>query len=495
MPTISNRDLAILAGILVLAAVLRIVGLDAPLWFDEIVTLTESVRAPFGELVTRYSTNNHMLYSLEAKAVIALLGEHAWTLRLPAMLFGVASIAAIWWLARPIVGTVQAHVTAGLLAVSYHHIWFSQNARGYTELLFLSILGTILFLDGLRRPSWGRWCGFGLALALAAYTHLTGAFFFAALGLVYLGVLVRRHLWRPAGAAPAGLGEIVAGELKPVAGFALGGLLTLLLYAPLFPDVVSAVGEVSQTSAVDAMKEYQNPLWTLVEAVRTLTGPGALMALIGAGALVLTGLGIAVTARREPLFGWIVVASIALTAVMLSLLSMRIWPRFFFVDIGFIMMLIVAGVAAVCGFLAEKARALVRLPVGAGSLFALACLAMVALSGLLAARNYEAPKQDLEGAYRLVESERAPGDRIYAVGVGRTPFVTYYRAGWGDLATRGELEASLAAPGRTYVIVAFPQRARRAQSEVMGAVEAELETARLFPGTLGDGNVLVFRSR
>src|SRR5262245_50050613 len=83
--------------------------LGTGLWFDEIITLVDFVRLPTAELVRTFSSfNNHVLYSLEAQAAIALFGETAWALRLPAMLFGVAGVAALWWFGRQIVSVSEA---------------------------------------------------------------------------------------------------------------------------------------------------------------------------------------------------------------------------------------------------------------------------------------------------------------------------------------------------------------------------------------------------
>ncbi|MBK6721062.1 MAG: glycosyltransferase family 39 protein [Sphingomonadales bacterium] len=110
------------------AAAVRIVALNAGLWYDEIFTLTQYVRAPLGQLLTDFSSlNNHMFYSLQAKAAVALLGESAWVLRLPAMLFGLASLVLVWVIGRGPAGRSAALFAALLLAISYHHVWFSQK--------------------------------------------------------------------------------------------------------------------------------------------------------------------------------------------------------------------------------------------------------------------------------------------------------------------------------------------------------------------------------
>ena len=165
-----------LAAILLLALIARIIGLNAGLWYDEIFTLTHYVRAPLGQVLSDFSSlNNHMFYSLQAKAAVPMLGESAWTLRLPAMLFGLASLAALWAIARGPSGRLPTLFALLLLAISYHHVWFSQNARGYTGLLFWTSLATLFLIEGLKRPDWRICTGYGLSVA--AFVGLFFLFF------------------------------------------------------------------------------------------------------------------------------------------------------------------------------------------------------------------------------------------------------------------------------------------------------------------------------
>ena len=148
--TMRRSDWLWLGGILGLAAVLRAINLDAGLWYDEIVTLVESVRLPTSELVTSYkSFNSHILFSLEAQACIALLGESAWSLRLPASVpFLFASLRV--GVAASLVGTVVAELTqsadggfgARLLAGSY----YGQTIQIWATLFIAAALAAILVI-------------------------------------------------------------------------------------------------------------------------------------------------------------------------------------------------------------------------------------------------------------------------------------------------------------------------------------------------------------
>jgi mannosyltransferase len=450
--------------------------LNAPLWYDEILTVETHLRLPWSGMVTDYSMNHHYFHDLFAKASMDVFGDSTWAVRLPAMLFGLGAIAAMWVLARDIAGPGPAHVTALLLAVSYHHIWFSQNARGYTALALFSTLAMVLFLRGMRNPRIATWAGFGLCMAAAIFTHLTGAFFFVALGVVWIGVLIARR-----GHAPAG------SVRYPVIGGAIGVAVTCLVYLPLISGVLATIGDVATTSSVDVMQEYQNPLWTMVEAIRTgVGGTAVLMTAVGVAVVGLIALGSAVAQRTEPLFPLSVALSIAVTVAILMALGMRIWPRFFFVDIGFLMLLVVLGVRRISGIISQALES--RL---GGAVYPAAVVSMVAISCVLAARNYTTPKQDLAGAFALVESQRKPADRIYAVGYASTAFTSYFKADWIPLFDEAEYAAAMATPGPVTLVVAFPGRAFRRIPAMDADRMSVLHEVRWFPGTLGDGGVVV----
>lgn len=479
--TSSRNEYLWLAAILALALILRVVGLNQPLWYDEIVTIDNHLRLPWGALMQDYSMNYHYLFNLQSKAFMGLFGDMPWVIRLPAVVFGVGAIAAMWWLARDIAGRFAAHITALLLAISYHHIWFSQNARGYTELAFWATLGTVLFLRGLARPRPAIWVGYGVVLALAVFTHLTGAFMFVAHGVVWLGFLITNGLRHRLDRAQISL---------PMLGYVIGGVITLMLYAPVMPSLLAVVGAVSETSSIDVMQEYQNPVWTVLEGVRTaIGGAGPLVAVIALGVIGLALAGGFVTQRTSPMFGPIVITHIGLSLILLTTLGMRIWPRFFFIDIGFLMLLIVLGVRAVCTGLA-KLPMLQKIRV---DLFAVASVAMVLVSAAMAARNYSAPKQDMAGAVAYVTDQRGGDERVIAIGHAGPVFNGHFGTDWQVVMDPKDYQTAMAIPGALMVVIAFPGRSFRAIPQMDIDTETTLALVQKFSGTLGDGNILIFR--
>jgi mannosyltransferase len=491
---IRPADYAVLALILLVAAVLRVLKLDSPLWYDEILTLVDTLRLPFEELLTGFtSLNNHLFYSIQAKATIGLFGESNWSLRLPAAVFGVASIAAMWRLAFMVSGPIQAHVTAVLIACSYHHVWFSQNARGYTGLMFWFIVSTLLLIRGVREPAMRTWVWYGLSVVAGMYTHLTAAPFFVAHAVI-VGALLLRPQWnRRVGQAGA-----VAAPLTwrmPVTGFVLAAVLTLMVYAPSIPDVLSDVADIPGSSSVDVMTEYQSPLWAAREIIRTVIAPGPLALIVGFSVVALVGIGMFRTHQREPILGMILLLHVPLMLIILLSLSMRIWPRFFFPDMGFILFFMAQGVFMCCQVIHSIARKMKIPTLNARGLFVLSAIAMLIISSILLARNYRFPKQDFEGVLTFVEASRAETDEVTMLGLASVPYTRFFTTDWHSVETVDQLAAVQSGARRTWLVIAFPGRTARRYADVMKYVDAQFSIVGEFPGTLGDGAILVYADK
>jgi hypothetical protein len=493
---LARSEMLWLLAILAVATALRFYKLESSLWYDEIDTLVNYVRPPFGELMTSYpSLNHHVMFSLEAKLSTLIFGESAWSLRLPAALLGLASIWAAWLVAREVVTRNEALFVAALLAVSYHHVWFSQNARGYTGLLFFGLLATYFLVRGLRKPTRGVWAAYGLAMAAAMYTHLSAAFFFAGHGLVWLWFFARARLRKSP--APIKGGDDAIGGFGPFIGFAAGGLLTLLMLAPLIPDMfetfttVSGVGDDGRES----VPEWRNPLWTVAEIGRSLVALGPLMAMGLPTALILIAIGVWDLFKSRPAVAALFVAHIPLTVLVLFVLSFRIWPRYFFIDAAFTLIFLVRGAYVLAGVAARelRRRKLLRIEDEAAAL--LMCAAMTVASLVLLPRNYAIPKQDFLGAAQYVEAARAPGDAAASVGLARLPFSLYYAPHWARAEAREDLERLVPADGRLWVVTAYSAHTRNMYPDIVDYLASDFDEVREFPGTLGDGYVHVYRSR
>ncbi|MEZ4218140.1 MAG: glycosyltransferase family 39 protein [Myxococcota bacterium] len=488
-PSGARTGLGELAALLVVAGVLRAIDLGSGLWYDEIVTLVEFVRLDAARLATTYtSTNNHILFSLLSHASVVAFGESAWAVRLPAMLFGVASLAAAWWMAHELAPgrAREARLATWLVALSYHHVWFSQNARGYTGILLMSWLGTAIWLRARRGGPRALWLAYALSLALAMYTHLSAVFVFAAHGIVWLAeegvALARRER---------------ALDAWPLVGFALGLALVLQLYAVLLPQVVETFGVQSGAGSGSAtVTTWKNPLWTAVEIVRGLRlGPASAAAALVAFAIAATGF--ASIARARPFHALLIALPPVVTLAALVAIGFNIWPRYFLTSLAFAAVVLMRGIFASAEALARRGApgALAR-PARVGTA---AGVAVVALSAATLVQNYRFPKQDYAGARDFVAAERAPGDAVVAAGLAAYSYASLYAPDLREIDDAATLEAlrseRAAGGGRVWVIYSFPLHLRSTAPELYAALERDFEPIRTFRGTLGDGDVHVLRSR
>lgn len=476
------------AGILAAGALARTIGLGQDLWMDEVFTLTEFVRLPARLIVSSFPHDNqHLLYSLLARGSVSLLGESAPALRLPSVVLGVASLAAVARLGALVLGRREGLLAAALLAVSYHHVWFSQNARGYTGLLLATVLSTDLFLRGLWRGRIATWLAYAATVALGAWLHLTMVFVPAAHALGLAACVVVRARALPSGdtAARRALG---AAAVRAAAALALAASGTLLLYALVLPQMLAFFTRPGGGSTTHPV-EWKNPLWLLNETLRGL-GLGLALGWLGlAAGLVLFAAGALALLRRDPLFAALCALPAALGGAALLALGRNLWPRFFFHEAGFAALGAVAGAVALAGLLAPhlgaaRARALGRL---------LAVL-LVAASAAGLPRAWRVPKQDYRGPVALIRSEATPEDRVIALDVAGEVYRRYYAPEWTFAKDAAALAAAESRAGRTWVVYTLPRYLAATQPDLARVLDAEYELVREFPGSVGDG-VLVVRWR
>ena len=124
-PSARFRVVVILIALTLGGLALRVIGLDSQLWYDEIYELVVSSRLPLREILTTYLGDiQHPLNSVLVHLSIVALGETPWTVRLPAVIFGIASIPLLFLVGRAVATTREGLLSAAFLAFSYHHVWF-----------------------------------------------------------------------------------------------------------------------------------------------------------------------------------------------------------------------------------------------------------------------------------------------------------------------------------------------------------------------------------
>ena len=158
---------ALIAGayaVLGLALVItRLVGLDRSFWTDEVVTVTDYMRAGPGAIMAGpYIPNNHELFSLLGWATISLAGESEVALRLLSVVpFLVGVMVATAWL-HVRVGRLSAFLFLFFATASPLLLDLSRQARGY-GLAFLAM--SVLIVAALEAERTGSTSAVGIFFA------------------------------------------------------------------------------------------------------------------------------------------------------------------------------------------------------------------------------------------------------------------------------------------------------------------------------------------
>ena len=464
---------AVLAAVLVLALGLRVYRLDSELWLDEIQLLIRYAPLDFRQLLSTYDSQNHQpLYSMLARLAYLAGGGSDWSVRVPAALAGVASLGAIWWFARRVTSTREAMLGALILAVSYHHVWFSQNARGYTLMMFLTVLATGAFLrliEGDGRPTRLVWA-YAILMSLAVYTHLTAALI--AVGHALTLLFVTR--WNSRDSRSRASWSIVA--------LALSALLTVCFYAPMLPQVWR---EITKPTMEGVAIEWTGAGWMLREALSVLGEgiPGGLVTVLGG--LAVLGVGVASYWRQSRVAALLMFLPVAVTFAALVATRHNLWPRFFFFASGF---LVLASLRD--GFV--LVRWVVRWRPEA---VAVAGASAVALLSLLTVPRAWQPKQQFRAAYNYVEGERLPDDQVVVLEVASHVYLMRgWAPTWGLATSLTMLRETERTAARTWVVFTLPARLRALHPELVQHLSApRYQLVRTFPATVGGGEIHILR--
>lgn len=308
------------AGIVVLAAAVRLAASGGDFWLDEIWSWTFARQAASAlDVFTRFPhDNNHLLNTL----FLYLLGEQrSWVIyRIPAVLAGVGSV-----ILAGLIGCRTSRL-AGLTAMvltggSFVLVLYGSEARGYGPLVFFALLSFYVADRYVARTGWALAACFALSTALGMLSHLTFLHAYLAL-LLWTGwrLALRRRSW-PSAVANA----------------------TRLHVAPLLAITALYFGFIRR------MQVGGGPPYSVLGVLNSAlslsiggpeSGAAAVLAACGAAAVLLASL--VVLARRHPdeaiFFGVVIVLSPAL--LLLLQRPPALFVRYFLVPMVFFLLLV-----------------------------------------------------------------------------------------------------------------------------------------------------------
>jgi mannosyltransferase len=214
-----------LAVIVVLTAVLDAWSLAArSIWIDEGVSLQAAHfdRDEFLHFITREEMNM-AFYHLLLRVWIRL-GDDEVTVRSLSLLAALATLPAIYVLARRLFSPRVGLLSALFLGLNPMHYSYARETRAYALTLLLVVLGSYLFLRATSEGRVREWIAYVLVMTLAVYSHFFAIFVIVAHGGYLL--LRRDSRLRPAVLSFAALAVLLVPILAYIAFGGQAGRVT-----------------------------------------------------------------------------------------------------------------------------------------------------------------------------------------------------------------------------------------------------------------------------
>jgi len=408
----------LLIGVLLLALALRLWGLDAKgLWQDEIFTAAiASPQNSLAEVVSIPLYNTALpappLYFLVTHFLLRL-GDSDFVLRFPALVFGILGVVATYPLGARIFGRVEGVAGALFVAVAPFHVRYSQDARFYTLLVFLSLVSVYALYRAVQHRGRAWFIIFTVASTLNVYNHL---FAFLVLGAEVVFVL---GLWVAGSAARAGSRRGSEGTAedsltsvgkRELLAFAISLAIIALAYAPMVPHLwrglsgTKGLGDGGAGLTLDAVPLFQAlDSWGLGSGWRILI------------LLPPFVLGAVASARAERRALWLLCCwTLVPFAVLLVQAGHGFRPRYVLFVLPLYLLFAAKGLTATASMLGQRlgrGSSVQRLGTVAGLVMLIALLTAPSLQAY-----YEEDRADWRSVSSLVASQIVPGDVIVSPG-------------------------------------------------------------------------------
>jgi hypothetical protein len=88
-----------------------------------------------------------------------------------------------------------------------------------------------------------------------------------------------------------------------------------------------------------------------------------------------------------------------------------------------------------------------------------------------------------------------PGAAVVTLGLTSRPYAEYYAPQWQAVSSLPELMSLAQSRPEVWLVYSFPAVTERRHPDIAAYVGEQFERVRRFPGTLGGGDVLVFRAK
>ncbi len=190
----------ILILIIIFGSFLRFYKIEKEsLWNDELASWEKSNHSSLKEVLSDARTDVHPPgYPILLFFVIRFFGDSESWLRIPSAIAGVISIFLIYLIGRKVYSEWEGLISAGLMAILWFPIYYSQEARAYSLLLLFSMLSFYFWIIVIEKVNKGKvgfinYFFFVLFSTVTCYLHYFGLLFIALQGIETFLIFSRKR--------------------------------------------------------------------------------------------------------------------------------------------------------------------------------------------------------------------------------------------------------------------------------------------------------------
>jgi mannosyltransferase len=397
-----SRYLQVLVALTVLGLFLRFYQITFnSIWLDEAYTYFFSKNS-FVDiwLITVYGEfNPPLFYWIEH--FMLFFGNNEFILRFAPAILGTCTIPLIYFLGKEFMDRNCGIIMAALLTFCPFHIYYSQEARAYTTMLFFLTIALIFYFRALRTNAWRSWVLFGLFSGFAVWSH-----FYAFIPVVSLFVV----------ALGLNAGKI-RNEVRFITPLIKGALLFFVVSLPLLLIVGELFHNRTKVASIWGYQGLDLILRTMRSLSGYLSGSGIGKVMIIYLALFVIGIFTVFMIERKKAFFLIAMISIPLVISWGLSYRMSIAQRYLFFLIPFYFMGIAASYQSM--FKLWKSKRVIYLFI----------LVLILINILFLVSYYQTPKkEDWRGLSGTIREVTRPGDIIVVLpACNLLPFDYYYQ--------------------------------------------------------------------
>lgn len=177
--------------LMVVGALLRFWSIDTRgLWLDEAVTIMHA-RSTLADVVATVASGVHPpLFHILMSLWIRVFGSAETAVRSFAAVWGLLSIPAAYWATRVVFDRRSGLIAATIAAFSPYLVWYSQEARMYSMMLFFGFMSVGYLAMAIKTNRTRHWVAYTVFTFLGMFTHYFFVFLVLGEGLYFVAIEV-----------------------------------------------------------------------------------------------------------------------------------------------------------------------------------------------------------------------------------------------------------------------------------------------------------------